>query len=408
MTLSSDAVSGSTRGPRRAGCPGRPARRAGCDARAHRGRLAGRRGVRWCSACLLGAGLRRAGMPALGPANRVTLARAIAGRRRDRPGRRLLRPAGRTRPALVALIGVALALDGVDGQVARRTGTTSRAGRALRHGGRRVPDPGAERVRRRRRSAGGRSRSAPSGTLFVAASWAAPWLERAAAAAVLAQGGGRGPGRRAGRGDRRTCCRTRRPGRGGGRAGVADLVVRPRHRLAVRAPSRPAARSCTPPRPSGPADRARPRAATLDHQPRRREPVTVVGYRVGLARPAVHGPARVVRPPADRARRRRRHRVRVQDRGDRLDAVDQPRAGTHHQAVPVDRPHRRAGKCGDDRRGLRRSAVQVESARCDQDDVRLGRGELRPRWSPPTGRPGAPRPAHRRPPAPDRAPSARR
>ena len=75
----------------------------------------------------LTAGLQAAGMYALGPANRVTLARAslIAGVTAlvvtsiDRPV-----PTG----ALVTLIGVALALDGVDGQVARRTGSTSALG----------------------------------------------------------------------------------------------------------------------------------------------------------------------------------------------------------------------------------------------------------------------------------------
>jgi phosphatidylglycerophosphate synthase len=72
-------------------------------------------------------GLQAAGMPALGPANRVTLARAslVA-------GVTALAVTSIERPvptsALVALIGVALALDGVDGQVARRTRSSSALG----------------------------------------------------------------------------------------------------------------------------------------------------------------------------------------------------------------------------------------------------------------------------------------
>jgi phosphatidylglycerophosphate synthase len=72
-------------------------------------------------------GLQAAGMRALGPANRVTLARAslVAGVTAlvvtaiDRPV---------PTAVLVTLVGVALTLDGVDGQVARRTGSTSALG----------------------------------------------------------------------------------------------------------------------------------------------------------------------------------------------------------------------------------------------------------------------------------------
>jgi phosphatidylglycerophosphate synthase len=76
---------------------------------------------------LLAAGLDRAGMSRLGAANAVTLSRAIL-------------VGGVTAvvvtsfsvdtsaPLLVTVAGVALALDGVDGQVARRTGTTSALG----------------------------------------------------------------------------------------------------------------------------------------------------------------------------------------------------------------------------------------------------------------------------------------
>jgi phosphatidylglycerophosphate synthase len=75
----------------------------------------------------LTAGLQAAGMRSLGPANVVTLARAslVA-------GVTALVVTSISRPVptavLVALIGVALALDGVDGQVARRTGSSSRLG----------------------------------------------------------------------------------------------------------------------------------------------------------------------------------------------------------------------------------------------------------------------------------------
>jgi phosphatidylglycerophosphate synthase len=75
----------------------------------------------------LTASLQAAGMRALGPANGVTLVRAslVAGVTAlvatsiERPV-----PTG----VLVGLVGVALALDGVDGQVARRTGSTSALG----------------------------------------------------------------------------------------------------------------------------------------------------------------------------------------------------------------------------------------------------------------------------------------
>jgi phosphatidylglycerophosphate synthase len=72
-------------------------------------------------------GLHRAGMAALGPANQVTLGRAILV-----GGVTALAVTSLTAdiplPVLVTLVGVALALDGVDGQVARRTGSTSALG----------------------------------------------------------------------------------------------------------------------------------------------------------------------------------------------------------------------------------------------------------------------------------------
>jgi phosphatidylglycerophosphate synthase len=76
---------------------------------------------------LLGLGLRKAGMSALGPANVVTLSRALMiGGVTAMVVSSVQRPVHQV--TLVTLIGVALALDGVDGQVARRTGSTSRLG----------------------------------------------------------------------------------------------------------------------------------------------------------------------------------------------------------------------------------------------------------------------------------------
>ena len=141
----------------------------------------------------------------LGPADRVTLARAtlvcgVAALVADSLGR----PA--PVPALVGLTAVALVLDGVDGRVARRTGTASRARRAVRHGGRRVPDPGAQRVRRPL----GRAWVLAIGAArypLLAAGWLLPWLRRTDAAALLVQGRRRGPGRRAHRRGRGRRCR---------------------------------------------------------------------------------------------------------------------------------------------------------------------------------------------------------
>ncbi|HVW43858.1 MAG TPA: CDP-alcohol phosphatidyltransferase family protein [Amycolatopsis sp.] len=71
----------------------------------------------------LGFALRRAGVFVLGPADRVTLARAaLVG------GVIALVVSGVDGPALVGLASVALLLDAVDGQVARRTGTVSALG----------------------------------------------------------------------------------------------------------------------------------------------------------------------------------------------------------------------------------------------------------------------------------------
>ncbi len=76
---------------------------------------------------LLGAGLERAGMSHIGPANAVTLARALlVGGVTAMVVTSFAHPV--STPFLVAIAGVALALDGVDGQVARRTGNTTALG----------------------------------------------------------------------------------------------------------------------------------------------------------------------------------------------------------------------------------------------------------------------------------------
>lgn len=69
-------------------------------------------------------GLRRCGRPAFGPADWITFARAaLAGCAAE-----LIAAGDRPVAWLVALAGVALLLDGLDGQVARRTGTASEFG----------------------------------------------------------------------------------------------------------------------------------------------------------------------------------------------------------------------------------------------------------------------------------------
>jgi phosphatidylglycerophosphate synthase len=80
---------------------------------------------------LLDRALRRAGRDALGPADRVTLARALLGAAVTGLVVDGLLPGPSGPPAvavLVAVAAVALSLDAVDGQVARRTGTVSAVG----------------------------------------------------------------------------------------------------------------------------------------------------------------------------------------------------------------------------------------------------------------------------------------
>jgi phosphatidylglycerophosphate synthase len=79
------------------------------------------------TAATLSYGLSRSGAAALGAANRVTLVRAaLVGGVAALVADGLAQPAGIT--ALVVLAVVALVLDGVDGWVARRTGTASALG----------------------------------------------------------------------------------------------------------------------------------------------------------------------------------------------------------------------------------------------------------------------------------------
>ncbi|GIM92298.1 CDP-alcohol phosphatidyltransferase family protein [Paractinoplanes toevensis] len=76
---------------------------------------------------LLAVGLQRARMTRMGPANVVTFSRAIlVGGVTALVVTSFAHPV--STPALVAVAGVALALDGVDGQVARRTGNTTALG----------------------------------------------------------------------------------------------------------------------------------------------------------------------------------------------------------------------------------------------------------------------------------------
>jgi phosphatidylglycerophosphate synthase len=103
---------------------------------------------------VLRAGLDRAGMRKLGPANVVTLTRALlVGGVTALVANSIDHPVPTA--VLVALVAVALSLDGVDGQVARRTGSTSALGARF------DMEIGAFRY------------------VFVAASWACPWLTAA-------------------------------------------------------------------------------------------------------------------------------------------------------------------------------------------------------------------------------------
>ena len=80
-------------------------------------------GVAAATALLLGRGLAASGAPSLGPANAVTYARSLVV-----AAVTALAAVGSTTPALVVLAVLALALDGVDGMVARRTSSASALG----------------------------------------------------------------------------------------------------------------------------------------------------------------------------------------------------------------------------------------------------------------------------------------
>jgi phosphatidylglycerophosphate synthase len=81
-----------------------------------------------CLLAMLSGAMRRAGKPALGPADVVTLARALLVGGVTAVVVDGLHTGSPAVGPLVGLAAVALALDAVDGQVARRTGTVSEVG----------------------------------------------------------------------------------------------------------------------------------------------------------------------------------------------------------------------------------------------------------------------------------------
>jgi phosphatidylglycerophosphate synthase len=80
-------------------------------------------GVALATGLLLGRGLRHSGAPSLGPANAVTYGRSLLV-----AGVAALAASGARTWMIVVLAAIALALDGVDGVVARRTGSVSPLG----------------------------------------------------------------------------------------------------------------------------------------------------------------------------------------------------------------------------------------------------------------------------------------
>ena len=179
------------------GCSPQPPCSASCPPRLVSASQAGSPGwppVRRRPRCLSPPACAATSHPML-PADWVTLTRAlliagVAGLVADSFGR----PVPIT--ALVTLSTVALVLDAVDGQVARRTGTATPLGARHRRRGRRLPHPAAQHRRvpgLRRLGAGHRRRPLRA----AAGGLADPVAGRAVAAPVLAQGRGRGPGHRA-------------------------------------------------------------------------------------------------------------------------------------------------------------------------------------------------------------------
>ncbi len=117
----------------------------------------------------------RSDQPAMHPADWVTLTRAlliagVAGLVADSFGR----PVSVT--ALVTLSAVALALDAVDGQVARRTGTANPLGARSRRRGRRLPHPCCSALPCRRSTAGWVLVIGAARYALLLAGWLIPWL----------------------------------------------------------------------------------------------------------------------------------------------------------------------------------------------------------------------------------------
>ena len=151
---------------------------------------------------------RRAGATALGPADVVTLARAslvggVTALVVDRLGSGAIPVA-----TLVLLSSVALALDGVDGWVARRTRTVSALGARF--------DMEVDAFLVLVLSVHVAATVAPWALVigamryaFVVASWLLPWLSGGAPDPVLREGRGRGAGDRAGGGVGAVCSPSR-------------------------------------------------------------------------------------------------------------------------------------------------------------------------------------------------------
>ena len=264
------------------------------------------------AAALLAAARMRSDQPAILPADWVTLTRTVliagvAGLVADSFGR----PVSTT--ALVTLSSVALALDAVDGQVARLDRHRHPAGRPHRRRGRRLPHPAAQHRRvPGLRQLGTDHRRRP--LRAAAGRLADPVAGRAVAAPVLAQGRGRGPGHRAHRGRIRSAQPPGRDDRGRCRAAAAGRVVRPRRDLAVpdrRRPAHPPGSADHHPRACARAPVVRPRGARpfLAVQPRRfcpppRGNTGSGGCRAGAAALATTDRGHYRRTPAQRAHSR--------------------------------------------------------------------------------------------------------
>ena len=147
------------------------------------------------AAALLVTARRRSDQPAIFPADWVTLTRmlliaGVTGLVADS----FSRPVSIT--ALVTLSAVALALDAVDGQVARRTGTATPVGARI--------DGEADAflilvlsIAVSQDYGGWVLAIGAARYAFLLAGWLIPWLRGAVAPSVLAQGRGGGPGHRA-------------------------------------------------------------------------------------------------------------------------------------------------------------------------------------------------------------------